>query len=180
MKNLIILIVIFSLSRVCLAGQVILWEREDGGVSYNVIVPKSIVEKQNPEVSEMSEQEYIDWVSDKDIPPSGSKLKIIDASEIVADKTFRNAWVLNDGQIDIDLEKAKQIQKERIDLKIDSELKKSAAELVDIEAAGNAPEKAAILEDRSQLRMLKANLSNLIENAQDVESLKLITFEGSE
>ena len=55
----------------------ILWQTEDGGVS--VIVPTDDCGL------------TVEEIASKDVP-SGRPYKIVDASEVPSDRTFRNAW----------------------------------------------------------------------------------------
>lgn len=71
----------------------IIYAREDGGVSYIVPAPGYSVEQL------------------LHLVPEGAQWKILDASEIPENQTYRDAWTGLEN-ISVDLEKAKLIQKE--------------------------------------------------------------------
>lgn len=76
----------------------IIYTNDEGGVS--IIVPAS-------ECGLTIEQ-----IAEKDVP-AGKAYKIVDVSEIPSDRTYRNAWVDNDG-VKVDMPKAVEIQKEKL------------------------------------------------------------------
>ncbi len=74
-------------------GKRIVFENEDGSIG--IIIP-------SPQ-SELT----IEQVAAKDVP-SGTSYHIVEEEDILSDRSFRDAWVLNsDGEIEIDLDKAK-------------------------------------------------------------------------
>ena len=62
-----------------------------------------------PELEELSDDEIIEWVANKDTPKC-IEYSIIDSSLIPSSRKFRNAWVLKEGQLTIDLAKAKELK----------------------------------------------------------------------
>ena len=57
----------------------------------------------------------IEKVFDKDVPEQyKSTAKIVEDSEILTDRTFRDAWELKNGKIIENIEKAKEIHKEKL------------------------------------------------------------------
>ncbi len=54
----------------------------------------------------------IEEIAAKDVP-EGKEYKIVDVSELSSDRTFRNAWVL-DNEITVDIPKAKVITKNKL------------------------------------------------------------------
>lgn len=57
----------------------------------------------------------IEKVFDKDVPEQyKSTAKIVKDSEILTDRTFRDAWELKNGKIIENIEKAKEIHKEKL------------------------------------------------------------------
>lgn len=63
-------------------GKVVIYTQDNGGVSVVVPSPEAVA------------QYGIDAIAKKDVP-SGKPYKIIDASEIPADRTFRAAWTID-------------------------------------------------------------------------------------
>jgi hypothetical protein len=59
--------------------QVIIYKQDDGGVAVVVPTPEAL------------EQIGIQAIASKDVP-TGKPFKIVDASEIPSDRTFRDAW----------------------------------------------------------------------------------------
>jgi hypothetical protein len=60
-------------------AQVIIYKQDDGGVAVVVPTPEAL------------KQIGIQAIASKDVP-AGKPFKIVDASEIPSDRTFREAW----------------------------------------------------------------------------------------
>lgn len=50
----------------------------------------------------------------KDLPESCLEHQFFDIEELPVDKTFRNAWILKDGKVEHDMDKARELQKVRL------------------------------------------------------------------
>jgi hypothetical protein len=62
----------------------IIYKKSDGTVS--IIIPVS------------NETRTVDEIAKKDVP-TGLSYKIVDVSEISSDRTFRNAWTIDDSEL---------------------------------------------------------------------------------
>lgn len=99
--------------------------------------------------------------------PAGKEYRIIDASEIPNDRTFRNAWKYDKG-ITVDLNKAKEIHKEKLRKK-----RKPLLDALDVEflvALENSGSTEEIIARKKFLRDITK--ATEIENASSVEELK--------
>lgn len=68
-----------------------------------------------PEVCEMSEDQYMDFVmAGSNIPADASNIQIIDESELPQDKDNRDAWVLNGNKVEVDKDKAQVIASSKL------------------------------------------------------------------
>jgi hypothetical protein len=67
-------------------NQRIIYPTDDGGVA--VIVPSS----------ECLESHTIEEIAAKDVP-AGKPYKIVDVADIPSDRTFRNAWTVNEADL---------------------------------------------------------------------------------
>lgn len=67
-------------------NQRVIYKTEDGGVA--VIVP----------AQECLEKYTIQQIAEKDVP-EGLPYKIVDVSEIPSDRTFRNAWEVDESEL---------------------------------------------------------------------------------
>jgi len=76
--------------------EIILFRKDDNSIGY---------------IYSGSEFHSLEEIAVLDVP-KGAEWKIIDEEELPADKTFRDAWVWNDGKVDVSLEKAKEIVKD--------------------------------------------------------------------
>ena len=74
-------------------GLIVAYEKEDGGVAYLIPAPG------------FSAGQLLHLV------PEGAARNVVDSSEIPVSRTYRNAWTGLD-KVEVDLEKAKQVQKE--------------------------------------------------------------------
>ena len=64
----------------------IIYKTDDGGVAVIIPTPEALT---NYSIQEIAE---------KDVP-SGKSYKIVDSSSIPSDRTFRNAWVVNESNL---------------------------------------------------------------------------------
>jgi hypothetical protein len=56
-----------------------------------------------------SEDEFVERVRRKDVPPDALNVQIIDEAAIPADRAFRNAWKAGVGCVECDMQKAREI-----------------------------------------------------------------------
>ena len=108
----------------------------------------------------------------KCVPASGrDTADIIDVSEILSDRTFRNAWVTEKGKsTEVDLSKAKNLAKEKV-----REARVPKFQELDIayqraDEAGDADAKAAVVVKKQTAR--DATADTKITNADSVANLK--------
>lgn len=89
----------------------IVFTRPDGGTSIMNPAPQVHLARVMPQVADMTEQEYVEFIRDRDVPKDAANIRIVEDAEIPADRTFRNA-LKNDLTHDID--KCVEITKERL------------------------------------------------------------------
>jgi hypothetical protein len=77
-------------------NQLIIYQNTEGGVS--VIIPTGEIP--------------IEDVIAKDLP-AGVEYSVVDASDLPSDRYFREAWRVADGGVEIDIEAAKSIQRDK-------------------------------------------------------------------
>lgn len=115
------------------------------------------------------------WLTIKEVAeksvPRGVEYSIVDVSEVSSDREFRNAWKSTDGKkIEVDLDKAKNVVKERIRAERAPELEKLDLEVLRADETGDTTKKAEIVAKKQALR--DATDSPAIVNATTVEELK--------
>lgn len=91
----------------------ILYTRADGGVSIATSKPKADVERG---FRELTDEEYIALVWERSVPKDATSAFEIDDNYVLPDREFRNAWVQDGKTVIHDLEKAREIQLDRIRL----------------------------------------------------------------
>ena len=64
----------------------IIYKRTDGGITIIVPTPDAL------------QSMTIEQIAQKDVP-TGLKYKIVDVSEISSDRTFRDAWTIDDSEL---------------------------------------------------------------------------------
>ena len=64
----------------------IIYKRTDGGITIIVPTPDAL------------QSMTIEQIAKKDVP-TGLKYKIVDVSEISSDRTFRDAWTIDDAEL---------------------------------------------------------------------------------
>lgn len=67
-------------------NQRIIYQNDEGGVAVVIPTPEAL------------ENHTIEEIANKDVP-SGKPYKIEDSSSIPSDRTFRNAWVVNESDL---------------------------------------------------------------------------------
>lgn len=130
-------------------AQVIAYQRLDG---VSIVIPTGEVP--------------LEVVLQKDVP-AGVNYKVIDHSELPADRAFRNAWIFNDG-VEIDLTQAKQIHKNNI-----RRVREPLLQELDVEfqrALETNSDTSAIVAQKVALR--DATIDPAIEAATTPEELK--------
>lgn len=111
----------------------------------------------------------IETIAKKDVP-AGKSYKIVDVSDIPSDRTFRNAWHMNDGGVQIHMPKARDIHREKL-----RELRAPILAELDIEYQradenGDVEQKKAIASQKQELRDVTADPA--IEAATTPDDLK--------
>lgn len=105
----------------------IIYSRLDGGVSIVVPAPKEMLEKA---LGPMTTQEYEDHVRTRSIPAEATNVRDLEDVDIPTSREFRDAWEDSQTgtQIDISLEKAKEIQLKKLRVLRDTALKENDKE----------------------------------------------------
>ena len=106
----------------------------------------------------------IEEIAAKDVP-EGKEYKIVDVSELSSDRTFRNAWVL-DNEITVDILKAKVITKNKL-----REQRKPLLEAQDIlfmQAQESGSDTSDIVTEKQRLR----DITNQVDSMTTVDELK--------
>ena len=110
----------------------------------------------------------IEEIAAKDVP-EGIEYKIVNVSEISSDRTFRNAWVL-DNEITVDIPKAKVITKNKL-----REQRKPLLEAQDIlfmQAQESGTDTSRIVTEKQRLR----DITKQVDNMTTVDELKGATI----
>ncbi len=89
----------------------IAYTRPDGGVSIVSPASKEAVERV---LGPLTKAKYEAHIMEKSIPADATNIVFLVEDEVPTDRSFRDAWKAEDGVITHDLEKAKEIQLDRI------------------------------------------------------------------
>jgi hypothetical protein len=128
----------------------LVYTNESGGLS--IVHPAPLAHlKMIPEFREMTQEAYEAHVIERSIP-QGVKFEILEAEALPQDRTFRNAWRKDKKNISIDLDAAKEIQKDKW-----REARKPLLEKLDLEymrslEAGDKAKQKEISEKKQALR----------------------------
>lgn len=85
----------------------IVYTRPDGGVSVCVPAPGARRPKE-------TNDQWLARVIVSDVPSGASDVHIVDVDALPADRTFRNAWAINDGQVGVDMVTARDVHRNRL------------------------------------------------------------------
>ena len=110
----------------------------------------------------------IEEIAAKDVP-EGKEYKIVDVSELSSDRTFRNAWVL-DNEITVDIPKAKVITKNKLREEIKPLLE--AQDILFMQAQESGTDISSIVTEKQRLR----DITNQVDNMTTVDELKGATI----
>jgi hypothetical protein len=87
--------------------RVIVYTREDGGVSIVHPVPAS-------RMSDETESDWLARVISRSVPQGASNVGIVDSSTLPQDRTFRDAWAVSSREVTVDIAKARDVQREKM------------------------------------------------------------------
>ena len=106
----------------------------------------------------------IEEIAAKDVP-EGKEYKIVDVSTISSDRSFRNAWVL-DNEITVDISKAKDITKNK--LRVERKPLLEAQDILFMQAQESGSDTSGIVTEKQRLR----DITNQVDSMTTVEELK--------
>jgi hypothetical protein len=113
----------------------------------------------------------IEEVFNKDVPEKyKSTAKIVEDNIILADRTFRGAWKFDKGKIVEDMDKAKEIHKDKL-----REERKPLLEKLDVDymrALEREEETKFIISEKTRLRDITKKVDSC-ENLDDIKKVKI-------
>ena len=120
-------------------------------------------------ITPVSTELTVEEIAAKDVP-AGKSYTIVEDSQVPTDRSFRDAWALSDGSIQVDMTKAKDLMRDKI-----REVRKDLLASEDVEfmravETANAYAQAASAARKQALR--DAPSASAISNASDVTALK--------
>lgn len=145
-------------------SKVIVYTREDGCVS--------LVHPNYAARGEDTEGAFISKLIKRHVPAGASNIKVVDASELPQDKTFRNAWKQNGSKIEVDMNAAREIQKQRIRQVRDPILAALDVEYIRAQEENNITKQQTIVTKKNELR--EAPSHSDLAAAASPEELKVV------
>lgn len=124
-----------------------------------------------PKREEITEEEALERAK-KDIPPDATNVQVVEPEVIPAERTFRNAWKYENGVIDHDIEKCREIHKGRLRALRRPKLQALDLEYMRADEDGDLIRKREIAERKQVLRDVTVDPD--IANAQTPEELKAV------
>jgi hypothetical protein len=149
------------------------YENYEGGVSIVHAAPKSDLEKV---LGPLSEENYMAHVIGKSLPPGVKKVFVLaDDWSPPESREFRNAWqITEDGQIAIDMGKARDIHRDKLRLHRAREFLRLDTDALIALSQGDHGAAATIDEEKQRLRDAPAHPA--IEAAATADELSAITL----
>lgn len=120
-----------------------------------------------------SEDEFVARIAAKDVPADAT-VCIIDDADLPQDREFRDAWTLREGRVAHDMEKCREIWRNKLRAERAPKLAALDVEYMRADERGDAAAKAEIMARKQALRDAPADPR--IDAAQTVEQLKQITL----
>lgn len=153
--------------------QNIVWKRRDGGISITHIIDD--IDAQNHAM------ELLDRAIEEE-SKTGVRNEILDWEllgvnmAVPEDRTFRNAWDSVDGSINVDIDKAVEIQKDKIRIERAVELTRLDTDYMRADEQGDSVKKTSIAAEKQKLRDMTKHRAFL--EVSNTEELKNLTFEN--
>jgi hypothetical protein len=144
------------------------YQRPDGGVTIVGAAPKEHLERV---LGPMTEEQYRAHVLERSIPKDAQNLTEL-PSGWEKDRTFRDAWALQGGRVDVDMPKAREIHRGFIRSQRAPLLEKLDIEYQRADERGDLEAKAAIAARKQALR--DATADPAIDAAVTPEELKAV------
>ena len=120
-------------------------------------------------VTPVSTELTVDEIAAKDVP-AGKSYTIVEDAQVPTDRSFRDAWALSDGSIQVEMTKAKDLMRDKIrEVRKDLLASEDVTFMRAVETA-DADAQAASAARKQALR--DAPLASAISNASDVTALK--------
>ena len=143
----------------------IVFTAPDGATSIMTPAPQADVARVLPEVKDMTEQQYIEFIRDRDVPAGSTNISIVDDSAIPKDRTFRSA-LRHDLTFDVD--QCVEITKER--LRREREPLLAALDTKYIRAIEDGTPTAPIVAEKQRLR----DITNAAHAGLSLDELKAL------
>ena len=113
----------------------------------------------------------IEKVFEKDVPEQyKASAKIVEDSEVPADRAFRNAWKLDKDKIVEDVGKSKEVQKEK--LRAERKALLEEQDVLYMKALENGSDTASIVAEKQRLRDITKKV-DLCKTIDDIKKVKL-------
>ena len=143
----------------------ILIKRTDGGVSVmrlGVVEGLTKTETLTKAIESWKELHVGQYVSHEEVPDS----------VIPADRTFRNAWMVNSGKVEHDMEKCRSLHRDRLRAMRTEKLAALDVDYMRADESGDIQKKNQIAQLKQKLRDVTAD--PMIDAAETPEELKLV------
>jgi len=118
------------------------------------------------------EDAWFSRVIKRSVPADATDIKIVPRSSIPSDRTFRDAWTHNGGQIDVDMPRARDIHRHRIRRARKALFRELDTAYQKADEADDSKAKAEIAKRKKQLRDAPDHPD--IESARSPEQLKAV------
>lgn len=141
----------------------IVYTRPDGGVS--IVHPVRAFAGEE----EMTDQQILDRARSK-LPVDAIAPAIVDENTLPADRAFRNAWTHDGKSFGVDLDKARDITRERLRVERAPLLDALDVDYLLADETGNAVEKTRIAGEKQRLR----DITKQADGISDLGALKAL------
>ena len=119
-----------------------------------------------------SEDAWLDRVKARSVPADAQDVRVMSMADIPQDRTFRNAWVMDDGRPAVSMARARELHRYNIRRRRKAKFRDLDAQHLRALEAGDATALAAVAAAKKKLRNAPAHPD--IDAAQTPEQLKAV------
>ena len=119
-----------------------------------------------------SEEEFVERIKGKDLPKGATNVTLIEPRSLPKSRVFRNAWMIEDGAIHVNMKAARILHMMKIRMMRNLKLKELDVAYMRADESGDERTKKEIVQEKQRLRNLPRTFD--LEKARTPEQLEFL------